>query len=115
MGTVLMFPLTHLGTALVVFVATNVDDILLLAALFGSALAARAVVAGQFIGIAILTAVSVGAAYAATTVSGEWIRWLGVLPIALGVWLLLQLWRQRGADDADDDLVAERRFETRLH
>lgn len=108
--------LTDLGAAIVVFVATNVDDILLLAALFGSALAARAVVAGQFIGIAVLTAVSVGAAYAATTVPQEWVKWLGLLPVGIGLWLLLQLWRQRGQDDDDDDdLATERRFEARLH
>jgi cadmium resistance protein CadD (predicted permease) len=108
--------LKDLGTAIVVFVATNVDDILLLAALFGSALMARAVVVGQFIGIAVLTAVSVGAAYAATAVPAEWIRWLGLLPLALGVWLLIQLWRRRAPrDDGDDDVVKERKFEARLH
>lgn len=110
--------LADLGKAIVVFVATNVDDILLLAALFGSsALRARAVVAGQFIGIAVLTAVCVGAAYAATNVPAEWIRWLGLLPIALGAWLLVQLWRTRGQGehDHDDDVIEERKFESRLH
>jgi cadmium resistance protein CadD (predicted permease) len=107
--------LQDLGTAVVVFVATNVDDLLLLAALFGSALLARAVVAGQFIGIAVLTAVSVCAAYAATAVPGGWIRWLGLLPIALGIWLLVRPWRGT-SDDADDDaLAAERKFEARVH
>jgi cadmium resistance protein CadD (predicted permease) len=108
--------LADLGTAIVVFVATNVDDILLLAALFGGALMARAVVAGQFVGIAVLTAVSVGAAYAATAVPAQWIRWLGLLPIGLGVWLLVQLWRKRGqGDDDDDEVIKERAFEARLH
>jgi len=109
--------LADLGTAIVVFVVTNVDDILLLVALFGGALAARAVVAGQFIGIAVLTAVSVGAAYAATTVPARWIDWLGLLPIGLGVWMLVQLWRKRGRAhaDPDDDLAAENKFEAKLH
>jgi cadmium resistance protein CadD (predicted permease) len=109
--------LADLGTAIVVFIATNVDDILLLAALFGSSMRARAVVFGTFIGIAVLTVASVGAAYAATTVPGGWIRWLGLLPIALGLWLLWQLWRQRRQpdDDDDDDLAAGRNFEARLH
>jgi cadmium resistance protein CadD (predicted permease) len=104
-----------LGTAVIVFVATNVDDILLLAALFGSALSARAVVAGQFIGIAVLTAVSVGAAHAATAVPGDWIRWLGLLPIALGLWLLGRLWRGKQDDDDDDAPAAERKLEARVH
>ena len=110
--------LTNLGKASVVFVATNVDDILLLAALFGSpVLRPRAVVLGQFVGIAVLTAGSVGAAYAATAVPADWIRWLGLLPIGLGAWLLVQLWRSRGRaeHDADGDVIAERRFEARLH
>jgi cadmium resistance protein CadD (predicted permease) len=108
--------LADLGTAIVVFVVTNIDDILLLAALFGGALLARAVVAGQFAGIAVLTAVSVGAAYAATAVPGGWIRWLGLLPIALGLWLLVRLWRDRGARaDDDDDVATERRLESTLH
>src|SRR4051794_20950050 len=68
--------LADLGTAIVVFIVTNVDDIVLLAVLFGGALAARAVVAGQFIGIAVIIAVSVGAAYAATAVPPHWIDWL---------------------------------------
>lgn len=106
--------LADLGTAIVVFVATNVDDIVLLAALFGGPLMARAVVAGQFVGIAVLTAVSVGAAYAATTIPAQWIRWLGLLPIGLGLWLLAQLWRKRGLPDDDDDIVKERAFEARL-
>jgi cadmium resistance protein CadD (predicted permease) len=109
--------LAELGTAIVVFVATNVDDILLLAVLFGGALAARAVVAGQFIGIAVLTAVSVGAAYAATAVPRQWIDWLGLLPIAWGVWLLVQLWRKRGHPhlDHEGDLATENEFATKLH
>jgi cadmium resistance protein CadD (predicted permease) len=109
--------LADLGTAIVVFVVTNVDDILLLAVLFGGALATRAVVAGQFIGIAVLMAVSAGAAYAATAVPRQWIDWLGLLPIALGVWLLAQLWRKRGHShvDHDDDLAAENQFEAKLH
>jgi cadmium resistance protein CadD (predicted permease) len=109
--------LADLGTAIVVFVVTNVDDILLLAVLFGGALSARAVVAGQFIGMAVLTAVSVGAAYAATAVPRHWIDWLGLLPIALGVWLLVQLWRKRGQsrDDHGDDLAVENQFEAKLH
>jgi cadmium resistance protein CadD (predicted permease) len=109
--------LADLGTAFIVFVATNVDDILLLAALFGGALAARAVVAGQFVGMAVLTAVSVGAAYAATTVPAHWIDWLGLLPIALGLWLLFELWRERGkgGSDHDEDVATENRFAARLH
>jgi cadmium resistance protein CadD (predicted permease) len=107
--------LARLGTAIAVFVATNIDDIVLLAALFGSTLRARAVVAGQLAGIALLTIVSVAAAYAAATVPEEWIRWLGLVPLIMGLWMFLQLWRKRGATDDDDDLEAEKRIEGKLH
>jgi cadmium resistance protein CadD (predicted permease) len=109
--------LAELGRAIVIFVSTNVDDILLLAALFAAHLKARAIVAGQFIGMGVLTAASVAAAYAAAGVPAELIRWLGVVPLAMGLYLLVQLWRHRGqsGEDDDDDLQAERRIEGRLH
>jgi cadmium resistance protein CadD (predicted permease) len=109
--------LADLGAAIVVFVVTNVDDILLLAALFGSGLAVRAVVAGQFLGIAVLTGASVGTAYAATAVPTAWVHWLGLLPIAMGLWLLVQVIRKRGAGapDRPDDVAAEQQFEAKLH
>jgi cadmium resistance protein CadD (predicted permease) len=108
--------LADLGTAIVVFVSTNVDDIVLLAAFFGGAIQARAVVAGQFIGMGVLTGASVAAAYAAVTVPDEWLRWLGVIPLIMGLYLLVQWWRRRGQPTPeDDDLQAEKRIEGRLH
>jgi cadmium resistance protein CadD (predicted permease) len=108
--------LADLGTAIVVFVSTNVDDIVLLAAFFGGAIQARAVVAGQFIGMGVLTGASVAVAYAAVTVPDEWLRWLGVIPLIMGLYLLVQWWRRRGQPTPeDDDLQAEKRIEGRLH
>jgi cadmium resistance protein CadD (predicted permease) len=105
--------LADVGAAIAIFAVTNVDEIVLLAVLFGSGLKARAVVAGQFIGIGVLTAASVAAAYAAATVPDAWIRGLGIVPLLMGLYLLVQLWRRRGP--GDDDLQAERRLEGRLH
>ena len=108
--------LADLGSAIVVFVSTNVDDIVLLAALFGGAIQARAVVAGQFIGMGALTGASVAAAHAAATVPADWVRWLGVIPLIMGLYLLAKWWRARGLQTPeDDDLQAEKRFEGRLH
>jgi cadmium resistance protein CadD (predicted permease) len=51
--------LAVVGAAALVFAATNIDDVVLLAAFFGDArLRPRAIVAGQFTGIATLTAAS---------------------------------------------------------
>lgn len=101
--------LEDLLTAIVVFVVTNIDDLLLLAVLFGSGLLVRAVVAGQFLGITVLIGASVGAAYAATVIPQKWINLLGIVPITLGSWLFYRLWRTRGKADNDAvDITQER-------
>jgi cadmium resistance protein CadD (predicted permease) len=63
---------SHLGLAVVVFVSTNVDDILLLALLFADAtLKPRSVILGHVLGIAALVVISAIAAVAALAVPGE--------------------------------------------
>ena len=92
-------PLVVLGIGIVVFVSTNVDDILLLSAFFADPhLTARSVVIGQFAGIGALVAASALAAVAAITVPEGWVALLGLVPLALGV---RQLWllRRWGADE----------------
>ncbi|MFT3784137.1 MAG: cadmium resistance transporter [Nibricoccus sp.] len=75
--------------AAVMFVATNADDLLLLMVFFaqpGSSM--RQIVAGQLAGIAALTAASIAAALFAMTAPHNWLPWLGIVPLALGVrWL----------------------------
>ncbi|HTU66072.1 MAG TPA: cadmium resistance transporter [Steroidobacteraceae bacterium] len=104
--------LEDLLTAIVVFVVTNVDDLLLLALLFGGGLRVRAVVAGQFLGITVLTGVSVGAAYAATVIPEKWINLLGLVPIVLGSWLLFRLWRAHGRTDDDRVDISQERLDS---
>lgn len=111
--------LSSLAAATVVFAATDIDDILILAAFFGDrTLRRRAVVLGQFAGIAIITAVSAIAAYLALTIPEGWIALLGLVPLGMG---LRKLWQLRSGVDADDDdeLEAARRAESvaerRLH
>lgn len=82
------------------FVATNIDDLFLLLAWFASGRPPSVVVvAGQYLGIGLIVAASVVAAIAAATIAGEWIRFLGLLPITVGVRRLVELAR-RQADDA---------------
>src|SRR5262245_41644600 len=111
--------LSGLGTAIVVFAVTDIDDLVLLAAFFGDPqLRPRAIVMGQFAGIALLTAVSALAAYAAIAVPAAWISWLGLLPLGLGLFKLWELWRHRGGGEdgeADESMQAEKRLEGRLH
>jgi cadmium resistance protein CadD (predicted permease) len=94
---------SHLGLAVVVFVATNVDDILLLALLFADAtLKPRSVILGQVLGIAALVVISAVAAVASLAVPGEFIALLGVVPLFLGLKRLRQLRRAAAPPDSDE-------------
>ncbi|MEU4245990.1 cadmium resistance transporter [Amycolatopsis sp. NPDC026612] len=89
-----------LGRAAAMFAATNVDDLVLLAVFFGQAAGRRGelkVVGGQFLGFAAILAVSVAGALGAGLLPDGAVRWLGVLPVLLGIRAAWQAWRQ------DDD------------
>jgi len=107
---------TAIVTGAVVFALTDIDDLVLLIAFFADPrLRARTVVAGQYLGIAALTAVSALAAWAALAIPPGWTALLGAVPLALG---LHQLWKlRRGADEdvGDDSIESERQMEGRLH
>jgi cadmium resistance protein CadD (predicted permease) len=77
------------------FAVTNVDDLVLLAVFFGRAAGRRGVlevVAGQFLGFAAILAVSVAGALGAGLLPEGAVRWLGVLPVLLGVRAAWQAW-----------------------
>jgi cadmium resistance protein CadD (predicted permease) len=72
------------------FAATNVDGLLLAAALFAdSRYRARDVVLGTFAGIGALYAVSVGASLVALVIPEAYIALLGLVPLGIGVKQLL--------------------------
>jgi cadmium resistance protein CadD (predicted permease) len=68
------------------FAATNLDDIFLLTVLFARRVASRRIVASQYLGISAIIIVSLtllkGVAFA---IPQDWIRILGILPLAIGV------------------------------
>ncbi|MCU1459325.1 MAG: cadmium transporter [Actinomycetia bacterium] len=68
------------------FVATNLDDLVILTALFGSKQLSTAQIAlGQYLGIAVLVGVSAAAAAGLAAVPGRWVGLFGVVPLALGI------------------------------
>jgi cadmium resistance protein CadD (predicted permease) len=80
------------------FVATNLDDLFLLVAWFAAGrYRARDIVLGQYAGIGALFAISVAASLLALVFSAEHLKWLGVIPVALGVRMLFP------AKDAPED------------
>jgi len=94
-------------TAIGLFAATNIDDIVVLTVLFlasaRGALPGWKVVAGQYLGFATLVAISVVAAAGLTVIPDEWVGLLGLIPLAIGLYGLVRTLRSRGDDDDDDD------------
>src|SRR5204862_445915 len=82
------------------FVATNIDDfvVLLLIAVSAPPEGARIwrVTGGQYLGFAAIVAISVAGAAALHAVPVEWAGLLGVIPVVLGIWQLLRLRRPGG-------------------
>lgn len=98
-------------TAAGVFAGTNVDDIVVLTVLFLSARATGAprpwqIWAGQYLGIAVLVAVSAVAALGLAVVPDRWVGLLGLIPFALGLKGLAGTLRARGDDEPVTPVVA---------
>lgn len=76
-------------TAALSFVATNLDDIVVLMLLFSVVRNARNVMAGQFLGVGILTAASMLGAAGLGFLPSAYLHWLGLVPFLLGLrsWL----------------------------
>jgi len=109
-----------LGIGVVVFVATNIDDLFVVAAFLADpGLRRRAVVAGQYLGIGALVLASALAAWLALAIPEGWVALLGALPLALGLRKLLGL--RRDAHDGEGGAqrgrvrAQERAAEQRLH
>lgn len=88
-------------TSIVSFVSTNIDDIFVLMLLYVQAdtrRARRKILAGQYLGSAVLMAVCLLGAFGVGLIPAKYTRLLGLVPIFLG----LRAWRHRGdADDGD--------------
>jgi cadmium resistance protein CadD (predicted permease) len=75
----------------VAFAVTDIDDLVLLALWFSQPRRrVAAIVLGQYLGIGALVAISIAAALLALAVPMQWLAWLGLLPVGLGVRLLLK-------------------------
>jgi cadmium resistance protein CadD (predicted permease) len=88
------------------FAITNVDDIVVLSLFFGRSGgqhgAATRIVTGQYLGFTAILAITVSAAYGATFLPGSAIAYLGLLPLALGLWDAWQAWKHHRPDDSGE-------------
>ena len=92
------------GTAVAAFAATNVDDVVILAVLFarrGAGFGTGHIVAGQFIGFAVLLAISFAASLGLMALPDEAVGILGLLTVAWGVVGFVRAWR---GDDEEDEV-----------
>ena len=97
--------LTTIVTAVVVFAATNLDDLVVLSFLFlvsragGRRLRPWQVLAGQAVGIAVLIASAAVAAVGLVIAPTRWIGLLGLFPLGLGLWRLIGAIRHNVPDN----------------
>src|SRR5919199_6195980 len=79
---------TAIPEAITAFVATNIDDIVILLLFFAQVDAnfrRRHIVVGQYLGVTLLILASLPGFFGGLVVPREWIGLLGLLPIAIGI------------------------------
>jgi cadmium resistance protein CadD (predicted permease) len=80
-----------IAASVTTFAVTNVDDLFLLGLFFGRRVAARQVIAGQYLGFAGIVLVSLMGLWASLTIPRAWFRCLGLIPLAVGIKHLSQV------------------------
>ncbi len=94
-----------LWQAIVLFAVTNIDDLVVLSLFFSRANRApgssRRIVAGQYVGFAAILAVSIAGALGAAQLPDDATAYLGLVPIAIGLYAARRNWKHRY--DADPD------------
>jgi cadmium resistance protein CadD (predicted permease) len=103
--------LQHLGLALITFVVTNIDDLLILSMYFASPKYKTSnIVLGQYLGIITLTTVSLVGVLVGEFVDHRWISLLGLFPIFLGVKDLIALRKKDDVEETDQPLKSRFQF-----
>lgn len=80
-------------TGMTAFAATNIDDIVILTLFFarvGETLRRRHIVVGQYLGFGAILLASLPGFLGGLVLPKEWLGWLGLLPIAIGLHQLLR-------------------------
>jgi len=96
-----------IAQAIGLFLATNIDDIIVLSLFFARGAGQRGttvrILIGQYLGFAgILGAAVLVSIGAGAFLPPEVIPYFGLIPLGLGVWAAWQTWRRRHDDDDDE-------------
>lgn len=87
-----------LAASATTFAATNLDDLFLLTVFFARRVPTRRVIAGQYLGLAAIVLMSMAAVWAVgLAVPRSWTRFLGILPLAIGIKELLQIHKAKSS------------------
>ena len=100
--------LTPILQAIGLFVATNIDDIIVLSLFYargaGQRGTTRKILLGQYLGFGgILLAAVVISLGARSFLPEDALPYFGLIPLALGLYAAWRAWRNRGDDDEDDE------------
>lgn len=108
-GHIITMP--SLMLAIVAFVATNLDDIILLTVFFsqvGRDYKTYQIVLGQYIGITALCLMSLPGFFGGKMIPMTWIGLLGIVPIVMGIMKLVELIRADSKDDLEEEPLMTR-------
>ena len=100
--------LTPILQAIGLFVATNIDDIIVLSLFYARGASQRGttrkILLGQYLGFGgILLAAVVISLGARSFLPEDALPYFGLIPLALGLYAAWRAWRNRGDDDDDDE------------
>ena len=94
--------ITSLIASAIAFISTNIDDLFILMLLYAQTTSAadkRRITLGHTLGIGLLTLVSLAGAFGTRLLPIQYIRFLGLIPIFLGVRIL---WKLRHSSQEED-------------
>jgi cadmium resistance protein CadD (predicted permease) len=94
--------IAHIGLAVIAFALTNIDDLLILSFYFAnSSFDKKSVIIGQYIGIFSLVLISLSGFVIGKFVDPNWLRFLGFIPVFLGVKQLIALFKKESRNESD--------------
>lgn len=93
--------ITSIFTSIIAYISTNIDDIFMLIILLAQTKAKRKLIAGHFLGVALLTVISMLGAFGLQNLPLKYVGILGLVPIGLGI----KAWFNRDDEETEAKAV----------